>query len=174
MKTALLALGVLCIMGSCSSEMKSSKGIVCDASLNTVSIVTDKNDTLSFNTMDANKEQVDGLLLNDTLEVFYAGKYTPGMQASKLVQYPQAPRWEVTVMSTVVLVLPDTYGVKYKKTASVYLKKVFVQRQLTEARLLLLSFSAPIPHVLNSSSRISNPMKYWRDVVCRRVAMRGM
>ena len=92
MKTALLALGVLCIMGSCSSEMKSSKGIVCDASMNTVSIVTDKNDTLSFSTMDANKEQVDGLLLNDTLEVFYAGKYTPGMQASKLVQYPQAPR----------------------------------------------------------------------------------
>ena len=79
-------------MGSCSSEMKSSKGIVCDASMNTVSIVTDKNDTLSFSTMDANKEQVDGLLLNDTLEVFYAGKYTPGMQASKLVQYPQAPR----------------------------------------------------------------------------------
>ena len=75
MKTALLALGVLCIMGSCSSEMKSSKGIVCDASMNTVSIVTDKNDTLSFSTMDANKEQVDGLLLNDTLEVFYAGEY---------------------------------------------------------------------------------------------------
>ena len=78
------------------------------------------------------------------------------------------------VMSTVVSVLPDTYGVKYKKTASVYLKRVSVQRQLTEARLLLLSFSAPIPHVLNSSSRISNPMKYWKDVVCRRVAMRGM
>ena len=70
MKTALLALGVLCIMGSCSSEMKSSKGIVCDASMNTVSIVTDKNDTLSFSTMDANKEQVDGLLLNDTLEIY--------------------------------------------------------------------------------------------------------
>ena len=152
--------------------MKSSKGIVCDASMNTVSIVTDKNDTLSFSTMDANKEQVDGLLLNDTLEVFYAGKYTPGMQASKLVQYPQAPR--LGVMSTVVSVLPDTYGVKYKKTASVYLKKVFVQRLLTEVRLLLLSFSVPILHVLNSSSRISNPMKYWKDVVCRRVAMRGM
>ena len=91
MKTALLALGVLCIMGSCSSEMKSSKGIVCDASMNTVSIVTDKNDTLSFSTMDANKEQVDGLLLNDTLEVFYTGKYTPGMPATKLVQYPQSP-----------------------------------------------------------------------------------
>ena len=60
-------------MGSCSSGMTSSKGIVCDATMNTVAIVTDKNDTLSFSTMNANKEEVDGLLLNDTLEVFYTG-----------------------------------------------------------------------------------------------------
>lgn len=92
MKTALLAVGTLCFMTSCSPEMTSSKGIVCDASMNTVSIVTDKNDTLSFSTMDANKEEVNGLLLNDTLEVFYSGKYTPGMQATKLVQFPQSPR----------------------------------------------------------------------------------
>jgi len=92
MKTALLAVGTLCFMASCSPEVTSSKGIVCDASMNTVSIVTDKSDTLSFSTMDANKEEVNGLLLNDTLEVFYTGKYTPGMQASKLVQYPQSPR----------------------------------------------------------------------------------
>lgn len=92
MKTALLAVGILCFMASCSSEMTSSKGIVCDASMNTVSIVTDKNDTLSFSTMDANKEEVNGLLLNDTLEVFYSGKYTPGMQATKLVQFPQSPK----------------------------------------------------------------------------------
>ena len=71
MRTALAALGVLCFMGSCSSGMTSSKGIVCDATMNTVAIVIDKN---------------------DTLEVFYAGKYTPGMQASKLVQYPQSPK----------------------------------------------------------------------------------
>lgn len=63
MRTALAALGVLCFMGSCSSGMTSSKGIVCDATMNTVAIVTDKNDTLSFSTMNANKEEVDGLLL---------------------------------------------------------------------------------------------------------------
>lgn len=92
MKTVLVALGVWCIMGSCTSEMKSSKGIVCDATMNTVAIVTDKNDTLSFSTLDANKEEVNGLLLNDTLEVYYKGKYTPGMSATKLVQFPQAQR----------------------------------------------------------------------------------
>ncbi len=59
--------------------------------MNTVTIVTDKNDTLSFSTVEANKDEVNGLLLNDTLEVFYTGNYTPGMQASKLVQYPQSP-----------------------------------------------------------------------------------
>lgn len=46
MRTVLAALGVLCFMGSCSSGMTSSKGIVCDATMNTVAIVTDKNDTL--------------------------------------------------------------------------------------------------------------------------------
>ena len=56
MRTVLAALGVLCFMGSCSSGMTSSKGIVCDATMNTVAIVTDKNDTLSFSTMNANKE----------------------------------------------------------------------------------------------------------------------
>lgn len=90
MKTALLAVGTLCFMASCTQEMTSSKGVVCDASMNTVSIVTDENDTLSFSTMDANKEEVNGLLLNDTLEVFYTGKYAPRMKAAKLVQYPQA------------------------------------------------------------------------------------
>lgn len=92
MRIVVIALGLMCIMGSCTSTVKSSKGIVCDATMNTVAIVTDKNDTLSFSTMDANKDEVDGLLLNDTLEVFYNGKYTPGMSATKLVQYPQSQK----------------------------------------------------------------------------------
>ena len=87
----LLAVGTLCLMAGCSSKVSSSKAIVSDATMNTVTIVTEKNDTLSFSTMDANKEEVNGLLLNDTLEVFYTGKYTPGMPATKLVQYPQSP-----------------------------------------------------------------------------------
>lgn len=92
MRTAIVALGFLCFLGSCTPETKSSKGIVSDATMNTVTIVTDKNDTLSFSTLDANKEQVDGLLLNDTLEVFYTGKYKPGMEATKLIQFPRTDR----------------------------------------------------------------------------------
>ena len=44
----LLAVGTLCLMAGCSSKVSSSKGIVSDATMNTVTIVTDKNDTLSF------------------------------------------------------------------------------------------------------------------------------
>ena len=57
MKTILLAVGTLCLMAGCSSKVASSKGIVSDATMNTVTIVTDKNDTLSFSTIDANKDE---------------------------------------------------------------------------------------------------------------------
>ena len=64
-----------------------SKGIVCDATMNTISIVTANKDTLSFSTLDADKSHVTGLLLNDTAEIFYKGKYTAGMSATKLIVY---------------------------------------------------------------------------------------
>lgn len=44
----------------------------------------------SFSMMDSNKDEVSGLLLNDTLEVFNIGRYTLGMQASMQVQYSQS------------------------------------------------------------------------------------
>ena len=159
MRTALAALGVLCFMGSCSSGMTSSKGIVCDATMNTVAIVTDKNDTLLFSTMNANKEEVDGLLLNDTLEVFYAGKYTPGMQASKLVQYPQSPKLG---------------GDRDEHGCIGCLKKVSGRKLLMEALLLLSLCSASIPHDWNFSSLMINRMRFWRDVAYLQEAMHGM
>ena len=161
MRTVLAALGVLCFMGSCSSGMTSSKGIVCDATMNTVAIVTDKNDTLSFSTMNANKEEVDGLLLNDTLEVFYTGKYTPGMQASKLVQYPQSLKLGGD---------RDEHGCI---GSAGYLKKVSGRKLLMEALLLLLLCSVPIPHVWNFSSLMNNRMRFWKDVAYLREVMHG-
>ena len=55
--------------------------------MNTISIVTANKDTLSFSTLDADKSHVNGLLLNDTAEIFYKGKYTAGMSATKLIVY---------------------------------------------------------------------------------------
>lgn len=169
----LLAVGTLCLMAGCSSKVSSSKGIVSDATMNTVTIVTDKNDTLSFSTMDANKEEVNGLLLNDTLEVFYTGKYTPGMPATKLVQYPQSPlvggdRDEHGCIGSAGYVWCEV-----QKTVSAYLRKGFVQKRWMAAALQLSLSLVPILHSWNFSSPIISPMKYWKGVDCFQEVMHG-
>ena len=84
MKNTSIILAAL-TMACCSPASKEhqTKGIVCDATMNTISIVTANKDTLSFSTLDADKSHVNGLLLNDTAEIFYKGKYTAGMSATK-------------------------------------------------------------------------------------------
>ena len=169
----LLAVGTLCLMAGCSSKVSSSKGIVSDATMNTVTIVTDKNDTLSFSTMDANKEEVNGLLLNDTLEVFYTGKYTPGMPATKLVQYPQSPivggdRDEHGCIGSAGYVWCEV-----QQDCIRLFEKVSGRKLLMEALLLLLLCSAPIPHVWNFSSLMNNRMRFWKDVAYLREVMHG-
>lgn len=75
------------LSGSCatSPEMKSFKGVITDATMNTITIVKSGNDTLPFSTMNADRTKARGLLVGDSLEVFYSGKYKPGMEASKIV-----------------------------------------------------------------------------------------
>lgn len=43
-----------------------------------------KNDTLSFSTLNADRTGLNGLLIGDTVEISYAGKYAPGMSAVKI------------------------------------------------------------------------------------------
>ena len=91
MRTLLLSFAIVGLLCGCSSKSNYSeaRGIVCDATMNTVTIVTDDNDTLSFSTVDTDKSGVDGLLLGDTAEITYRGKYEKGMGALKMVSYPQ-------------------------------------------------------------------------------------
>lgn len=173
MKTILLAVGTLCLMAGCSSKVASSKGIVSDATMNTVTIVTDKNDTLSFSTMDANKDEVNGLLLNDTLEVFYTGKYTPGMPASKLVQYPQSPivggdRDEHGCIGSAGYVWCEV-----QKTVFACLRKESARNRWTIAMLLPLLCLVLTLRNWNFSFPIISPMKYWTDVACLQEVMHG-
>ncbi len=82
----------LCLTAACASDSPTGhpKGVLTDATMNTVTIVTEKNDTLQFSTEQADRTEVDGLLLGDTVEVFFQGKYRPGMQADKLIsRHPQ-------------------------------------------------------------------------------------
>ena len=91
MRTLLLSFAIVGLLCGCSSKSDygEARGIVCDATMNTVTIVTDDNDTLSFSTVDTDKSGVDGLLLGDTAEITYRGKYEKGMGALKMVSYPQ-------------------------------------------------------------------------------------
>lgn len=55
----LAALTMICC--SPASKEHQTKGIVCDATMNTISIVTANKDTLSFSTLDADKSHVTGV-----------------------------------------------------------------------------------------------------------------
>ena len=67
MRTLLLSFASVGLLCGCSSKSDygEARGIVCDATMNTVTIVTDDNDTLSFSTVDTDRSGVDGLLLGE-------------------------------------------------------------------------------------------------------------
>lgn len=76
-----------CLLLACchvSQENGTQKGIVLDATMNTVTIITTTNDTLSFSTENSNKAGLTGLLIGDSIEVWFAGKYEHGMEAKSL------------------------------------------------------------------------------------------
>lgn len=81
------------MLGGCnpSTQEHSLKGIVADATMNTVSVV-ENGDTLSFGTANADKEGLDGLFIGDSVEVCYRGKYASGMEALQLstIAHPEA------------------------------------------------------------------------------------
>ncbi|MBO8467280.1 MAG: hypothetical protein IAB99_05915 [Bacteroidetes bacterium] len=80
----LIACGILAAGCIRSPKNTDVKGTVLDASMNTVMILTEKNDTLSFSTLNADRTGLNGLLIGDTVEISYAGKYAPGMSAVKI------------------------------------------------------------------------------------------
>ncbi len=118
MKNIFIILIVL-TMVHCSPSTKEHqiKGVVYDATMNTISIITKDKDTLLFSTLDADKSQVNGLLLNDTAEIFYKGKYTSGMPATKLIVYKnQSPEALQTKTYEGTLPAASCPGVHYSLT----------------------------------------------------------
>lgn len=92
-KELLFAVSGLFVLGGCSpsTQEHSLKGIVADATMNTVSVV-ENGDTLSFGTANADKEGLDGLFIGGSVEVCYRGKYASGMEALQLstIAHPEA------------------------------------------------------------------------------------
>ena len=67
-----LAAIALCagIIFACSPKASMVKGVVCDATMNTLTVVSEEGDTLSFSTLDAERVVTDGILLDDTATVY--------------------------------------------------------------------------------------------------------
>ena len=77
----LLSLSILTI--SCTPKETTVKGIVVDASMNTIT-VSSQGDTLRFSTLNAEKKTPNGIRLQDSATVFYKGSYSEGMPAVKI------------------------------------------------------------------------------------------
>lgn len=84
---------LLFTIASCSSNAPATvKGVVVDATMNSV-LVKDGMDTLSFSTIDAEHVCPTGILIGDSIEVFFNGKLQKGLDgtnvATKVVTMPQ-------------------------------------------------------------------------------------
>lgn len=65
-------------------------GRVTDATMNTLTLVADGHDTLTFSTLHADRTRLEGLLVGDSVEVCFRGGYTPGMEADSLATVARA------------------------------------------------------------------------------------
>ena len=95
-KTGLLVSAIVLGFGACKDNSeKSFSGVIEDASMNTLVVVSDKGEKASFNTTDADKTGVNGILIGDTAKIFYTGKLEGTIKATKLEITP-AQRPEIT------------------------------------------------------------------------------
>ena len=109
-----LAAIALCtgITFACSPKASMVKGVICDATINTLTVVSEEGDTLSFSTLDAERIVTDGILLDDTAIVYHSGKYKTEIWLA------------ATGTNMAVSVRPATNGAKCSKIASVCSKRV--------------------------------------------------
>lgn len=84
-----MTFGFMACNGSTSKQAIDNpvSGIILDATMNTVMIEANNGDTLSFSTMDADKSEAHGLLIGDSIKVFYTGKPdgNTSLTATKLI-----------------------------------------------------------------------------------------
>lgn len=79
----------LLAMTACTPQQVSVKGVISDVTMNTLTIVSQLGDTLEFSTLNAERDSPSGILLEDTATVYYNGKYSEGMSATKIVVIPR-------------------------------------------------------------------------------------
>lgn len=90
MKTTIFSLAVVTVSAwvgvSCGSKPAGPQmveGVVLDASMNNITLVTTAGDTLNISTMDADPDRVPGVLIDDSVKVTYADTTVNGVQAMR-------------------------------------------------------------------------------------------
>lgn len=91
LKVVLGVVLVLVTLIACRKDKeKSAKGVITEATMNTMMILTSKGDTLSISTLNAQRVAKDGILLGDTATVYYKEKPQHGViTATKIVVVPR-------------------------------------------------------------------------------------
>lgn len=85
-KVGVIACAVM--VTACVSRETNVKGIVTDATMNTMTIVSQQGDTLMFSILSAERDTPEGILLQDTAIISYMGEYRAGMSAEKIKVFP--------------------------------------------------------------------------------------
>lgn len=86
-KTWIALTACVCITG-CLSVPSTIRGTVVDATMNTVTLKTNENQTYVFSTVETDKTQLNGLVLGKTVSAAFRGAYHSGQELLKLSDYP--------------------------------------------------------------------------------------
>lgn len=73
---ALAACGII----SCTNSSRTVIGIVYDASMNNIMLVTEKGDTMDISTMNTDPANVPGVLIDDSVRITYRNLHVDGMK----------------------------------------------------------------------------------------------
>lgn len=76
---------LLSVITACKQGPNSQiiNGIVYDATMNNITVITDQGDTINISTMDANPQKVPGVLLNDSVKVTCTNENINGVEFLK-------------------------------------------------------------------------------------------
>ncbi|MGN0006655.1 MAG: lipocalin family protein [Alistipes sp.] len=73
------ALFATLLLGGCQSKHNSLTGVIGDATVNTLTVVTTDGDKVTFGTMDADRSDCHGLLIGSPVTIEYAGDIENGI-----------------------------------------------------------------------------------------------
>ena len=167
-----LAAIALCtgITFACSPKVSMVKGVICDATINTLTVVSEEGDTLSFSTLDAERVVTNGILLDDTAIVYHSGKYKTGMKAQKIVVVPG--RRNIVGGDRDKHGCIGSAGYQWSEVQQDCIR-VFEKGIRMTAASLLSSFSVRIPPKSNCSSLREIKTRYWIGAHSHPVDMLG-